>query len=32
MTLAADGRSWSDVALERGKPLADLLMVYVKQQ
>jgi hypothetical protein len=30
MTLAADGKSWTDVPLDGGKPVERLLMVYVK--
>ena len=31
MTLAADGRSWTDVPLDGGQPVEKLLMVYVKE-
>ena len=30
MVLAADGKSWTDVPLDGGKPVERLLMVYVK--
>ena len=32
MTLAPDGRSWTDVPLYQGKPVESLLMVYVKNR
>ncbi len=31
MTLAADGKSWTDVPLDGGKPVESLLMVYVRE-
>ena len=31
MTLATDGRSWTDVPLDQGKPVQNLLMVYIKR-
>jgi hypothetical protein len=31
MTLAADGKSWTDVPLNGGKPVESLLMVYVRE-
>jgi len=31
MTLAADGKSWTDVPLDGGKPVPSLLMVYVRE-
>ena len=31
MTLAPDGRSWTDIPLVEGKPAAGLTMVYVRQ-
>ena len=31
MALAADGRSWTDVPLDHGKPVDKLTMVYVRQ-
>ena len=30
MTLAQDGRSWTDVPLDHGKPVERLLMIYVR--
>lgn len=31
MTLAADNRSWTDVPLDQGQPVARLTMVYTRQ-
>ncbi len=31
MALAADGKSWTDIPLDHGKPVDSLLMVYVKK-
>ena len=31
MTLAEDGKSWTDVPLDHSRPVDKLLMVYVKQ-
>ncbi len=31
MTLAADGRSWTDVPLDHGRPVAQYTMVYIRK-